>query len=89
MAKKEAATLEVHLQNDWYSGARLYRRAHNPHILPESYLDKLPSSAKIMKDGKLVDVEDARNITEDKELADAAKSEVEVPAKVNKGDLKI
>ncbi len=91
MAKKETSTIEVHFQNDWFSGAKLYRKVHNPHILPDSVVDKLPSSAKIMKDGKLVDVEDVRNIVEDDELAETEKKEatVVVPPKVNKGEIKL
>lgn len=91
MAKKETSTIEVHLQNDWYSGARLYRKVENPHILPDSVIDKLPSSAKIMKDGKLVDVEEVRNIVEDDELAkkETAEGTVKVPAEVKKSDIKL
>lgn len=84
MAKKDTPTLEVHLRNDWYSGARLLRRNDNPHFLPETVLDVLPSSAKVKKDDKLVPVEELRNIKEDVEIA----AEAQKPS-AKKDDLKI
>lgn len=87
MAKKETKMLKVQLRNDWYSGARLLRVNDNPHELPETVLNVLPSSAKVEKDGKFVPVEDVRNIVEDAELVEAA--EVVVPATVKKADLKL
>lgn len=63
MAKNEAQTLEVYLGNDWYDGGKLLRTVFNPHFLPESRLDELPSSAKVMQDGEKVSVDELRSKT--------------------------
>lgn len=86
MAKKESPNLEVHLGNDWYSGARLLRKVDNPHFLPEAALEKLPSSAKVMKDDELISVEQLRSNTEDTDPVEETSS-AKVPLK--KTDIKL
>lgn len=81
--------LEVHLRNDWFSGARLLRPRDNPHFLAETALEFLPETAEVNKDGKLVKVKDLRKAPSNEELAKKDQDTVKVPAEVKKSDLNL
>lgn len=75
MAKDKAAPeLVVQLQNDWYAPSmQLFRKTFNPHRFPEHFLDVLPTSAKIEKDGKFVSIQEFRGEPSPEETKKAEK----------------
>lgn len=57
---KQVEELEVNLRNDWFNGGRLLRTVDNPHRIPKSRLDDIPSSAKVKDGDEYVSIDEYR-----------------------------